>query len=59
MIGLTTKKKKLGEFYTITRDIYGPRSKYTNQTKTKQGKLLITQDEVKDRWVEHFFERIL
>ena len=50
------KEKKLGEFYSIIRQVHGPRSRNTKQIKSKQGKLLTTQDEIKERWIEHFSE---
>ena len=43
------KQKKLGEFYATIRQVHGPRSRNTNQIKSKQGK-----EETKDRWIEHF-----
>ena len=48
------KQKKLGEFYATIRQVHGPRSRNTTQIKSKQGKLLTTPEEIKDRWVEHF-----
>ena len=48
------KQKKLGEFYATIRKVHGPRTRNTNQIKSKQGKLLTTSEEITDRWVEHF-----
>lgn len=47
-------QKKQGEFHATIREVYGPRTKNTHQVRSKQGQLLITSDEIKDRWVEHF-----
>ena len=52
-------QKKLGEFYATVRDVLGPRSRNTNQIKSKQGKLLTTPDEIKDRWVEYFSDLLI
>ena len=52
-------QKKLGEFYATVRDVLEPRSRNTNQIKSKQGKLLTTPDEIKDRWVEYFSDLLI
>ena len=46
--------KKL--FYASVNKIYGPRSKTTHPVRSKEGALLTSSPDVKDRWVEHFSE---
>ena len=47
-------ENNLREFYSPLRKVYGPRSKSTHQIHSKEGQLLTTHEEIKDRWVEHF-----
>ena len=46
--------KKL--LYASVNKIYGPRSKTTHPVRSKEGALLTSSPDVKDRWVEHFSE---
>ena len=48
------QQKKQGEFYATIRQVHEPKSRTSNQIKPKQGRLLTTPDEMKDRWMEHF-----
>lgn len=42
------------EFYASINKIYGPRSKSSHPVKSKDGTLLVSPQDIKDRWVEHF-----
>ena len=47
-------QNNLREFYSILREVYGPRTKSTHQIRSKNGTLLTTDKEISDRWIEHF-----
>ena len=47
-------QKNQREFHATIREVYGPKSKNTHQVRSKNGQLLTTPDEIKERWVEHF-----
>lgn len=44
------------EFYAAVNKVYGPRSKSSHPVRSKNGTLLTSPEEIKDRWVEHFTE---
>ena len=44
------------DFYATLREVYGPSSRNSHPIKSKDGKLLTTKNEIKERWVEHFSE---
>ena len=50
------QQKKHSEFYAIIREVHGPKTRNSNQIKSRQGRLLTTPHEFKDRWVEHFYD---
>ena len=47
-------QKNQREFHATIREVYGPKSKNTHYVRSKNGQLLTTPDEIKERWVEHF-----
>ena len=47
-------QKNQREFHETIREVYGPKSKNTHHVRSKNGQLLTTPDEIKERWVEHF-----
>ena len=40
--------------YAAINKIYGPRSKTTHPVRSKEGVLLTSSPDIKDRWIEHF-----
>ena len=44
------------DFYATLREVYGPKSRYTNQIRSKDDNLLVTENNIKTIWVEHFSE---
>ena len=50
------KKNEMGTVYKITNTIYGKKHKKSAGVRTKDGKLLTQEDEVRGRWEEHFNE---
>ena len=46
----------LKDFYATLREVYGPTSRNSHPIKSKDGRLLTTKYEFKDRWVKHFSE---
>ena len=50
------QSKNHREFYASVNKIYGPRSKTTHPVRSKDGALLTSSPDIKDRWVEHFSE---
>ena len=46
----------LKDFYATLREVYGPTSRNSHPIKSKDGIMLTTKYEFKDRWVEHFSE---
>ena len=49
-------ENNIRDFYATLREVYGPKSKSTNQIRSKDGKLLVTENQIKRRWVQHFSE---
>ena len=49
-------QKNQREFHAMIREIYGPKSKNTHRARSKNGQLLTAPDEIKERWVEIFFQ---
>ena len=49
-----SQEKNHKEFYATLNAVYGPRSKISHPVRSKDGELLTTPDNIKDRWVEHF-----
>ena len=50
------EKNEKGTLYKITNTICGKKHKKSVVARTKHGKLLTQEDEVKGRWEEHFNE---
>ena len=50
------KKNEMGTVYKITNTICGKKHKKSAGVRTKDGKLLTQEDEVRGRWEEHFNE---
>ena len=50
------QEKNHREFYATLNEVYGPRSSSSHAVRSKDGVLLTSSDEIKDRWVEHFSE---
>ena len=48
------RQNNLREFYSTLREVFGPRSKSAHQICSKDGQLLSTDKDIKNRWVEHF-----
>ena len=49
-------ENNMKDFYSTLREVYGPSSRNSHPIKSKDGRLLTTKNEIKERWVEHFSE---
>ena len=47
-------ENNIRDFYATLREVYGPKSKSTNQIRSKDGKLLVTENQIKKRWVQSY-----
>ncbi|KXJ30103.1 hypothetical protein AC249_AIPGENE13052 [Exaiptasia diaphana] len=51
-----SQAKNQKDFYATVKKIYGPKSKSSYPVSSKDGALLTSSEEIKDRWVELFSE---
>lgn len=51
-----SKEKSHREFYATLNAAYVPKSKNLHPVRTKDGELLLSPDDIKDRWIKHFSE---
>ena len=49
-----SQEKNHKDFYATLNAVYGSRSKISHPVRSKDGQLLTTPEDAKDRWVEHF-----
>lgn len=50
------QSKNHREFYAAINKVYGPRNKTNHPIRSKNGTLLTSTPDIKERWVEHFSE---
>ena len=50
------KEKNLREFYVTINAVYGPKPRNLHSVRAKNGGLLSSPEDIKERWVEHFEE---